>query len=180
MYSFLQLENFKLEVIMRPQRPITKKAKVSLEDLLNKTKTKADFQRVQCVWLRAELGMDSTTVGKAVGWAPGTVKKVWSQYFSGGEAALIGVGRGGRRRNNLNEDEEQSVLAPFFEKASSGGVLVANEVKQAYEQTIGREVPKSTVYRMLARHGWRKIAPRPRHPKADKHRQEAFKKNCRK
>ena len=178
MYNHFQLETFKLEVIMRPQRPITKEAKVSLEDLLNKTKTKSDFQRVQCVWLRAELGMNSTTVGKAIGWTPGTVKKIWSQYFSEGERALIGIGRGGRRRNNLNEDEEQRVLSPFLEKAASGRVLVVNEVKQAYEQAIGRVVPKSTVYRMLARHGWRKIAPRPRHPKADKQRQEAFKKNC--
>ena len=161
---------------MRPQRPITKEAKVSLEKLLNKTKVKSDFQRVQCVWLRAELGMDSATVGRAIGWAPGTVKKVWSQYFSEGESALIGIGRGGRRRNNLSEDEEQRVLGPFFKKAASGGRLVVNEVKQAYEQAIGREVPKSTVYRMLARHGWRKISTRLRNPKADKQRREALKK----
>ena len=68
------------------------------------------------------------------------------------------------------------ILGPFFKKAASGGVLVVNEVKQAYEQAIGREVPKSTVYRMLARHGWRKISPRPHHLKADKQRREAFKK----
>lgn len=165
---------------MRPQRPIAKEARISLENLLKKAKTKSDFQRIQCVWLRAELGMDSTTVGRAIGWSSGTVKKVWSQYFREGERALIGIGRGGRRRNNLNEDEELRVLAPFFKKAASGGVLVVNEVKQAYEEAIGRGVPKSTVYRMLARHGWRKIAPRPRHPKSDIHRQEAFKKNCRK
>jgi len=29
---------------------------------------------------------------------------------------------------------------------------------------------------MLERHGWRKIAPRPSHPKADPQAQEAFKK----
>lgn len=90
---------------MRPQRPITKEAKESLKNLLNRTKTKSDFQRVQCMWLRAELGMDPTTVGRSVDWNPGTVKKVWSQYFKEGERALIGIGRGGRRRNNLNENE---------------------------------------------------------------------------
>jgi hypothetical protein len=30
---------------------------------------------------------------------------------------------------------------------------------------------------MLARHGWRKIVPRPKHPKADTDAQEEFKKN---
>jgi len=38
-------------------------------------------------------------------------------------------------------------------------------------------VPKSTVYRMLARQGWRKLAPRPRHPRSDIQAQEAWKKN---
>jgi hypothetical protein len=41
---------------------------------------------------------------------------------------------------------------------------------------VAHRVPKSTVYRMLARHGWRKLAPRPRHRKADAVRQQAFKK----
>ena len=49
-------------------------------------------------------------------------------------------------------------------------------IKKAYEQELGKSVPKSTVYRMLARHNWRKIVPRPRHPKADIEAQEAFKK----
>ena len=162
---------------MRPQRPISEEGKESLKQLLQKTKTKADFQRVQCVWLRAEMGMASYQVALAVGFSPATVKKLWSQYFSGGEEVLIGQGRGGRRRANLSLEQEQMLLADFFDKAKTGGVLVVNEVKAAYEEAVGHRVPKSTVYRMLARHGWRKIAPRPRHPKADPRKLEAFKKN---
>ena len=122
---------------MRPQRPISEEAKASLRELLKKTKTKTDFQRVQCVWLRAELGMNSRLTGKAVGWRSGTARRIWSEYFSKGEEALIGIGRGGRRNNNLTVEEEQGVLARFFEKATSGGVLIVNEVKQAYEQKSG-------------------------------------------
>ena len=165
---------------MRPQRPISEVARESLKELLKKTKTKADFQRVQCVWLRALLGMSSDQVALAVGFSPATVKKLWSQYFSEGEEVLIGKGRGGRRRANMSLEEEEKILAHFFEEAKSGGVLVVNEIKIAYEDAVGRRVPKSTVYRMLARHGWRKIAPRPRHPKADPQKQEAFKKNSQK
>jgi hypothetical protein len=36
-------------------------------------------------------------------------------------------------------------------------------------------VARSTVYRLLDRHGWRKVTPRPRHPKADPAAQAAFK-----
>ena len=164
---------------MRPQRPIREQAKESLKALLKKTKTKADFQRVQCIWLRAVFGMSSDQVSLAIGLRPATVKKLWSQYFSGGEKVLIGQGRGGRRRANLSVEEEEQVLVHFFDKAKGGEVLVVNEVKSAYEEAVGRTVPKSTVYRMLARHGWRKIAPRPRHPKADPQKLGAFKKNPR-
>ena len=64
-----------------------------------------------------------------------------------------------------------------MEKARAGGVLVVGEIKTAYEKKAGKQVPKSTVYRMLARHGWRKIAPRPKHPKAEIGVQEEFKKS---
>jgi transposase len=161
---------------MRPQRPINEQAKESLKELLRKTKNKADFQRVQCIWLRAAFGMSSEQVAQAVGFSPATVKKLWCQYFSGGEEILIGQGRGGRRWANLSLEEEEKVLVHFFQRAKGGEVLVVNEVKAAYEEAVGRSVPKSTVYRMLARHGWRKIAPRPRHPKADAQKLEAFKK----
>ena len=40
----------------------------------------------------------------------------------------------------------------------------------------GKAVARSTVYRLLERHGWRKVVPRPRHPKADVAAQAAFKK----
>ena len=161
---------------MRPQRPIDENAKESLRALLRKSKTKADFKRIQCIWLRATFAMNSDEVALAVGFSPATVKKLWSQYFSGGEESLIGQGRGGRRRANLSLEEEENFLFHFFEKAKSGEILVVNEVKAAYEEIIGHSVPKSTVYRVLARHGWRKIAPRPRHPKFDPEKLEAFKK----
>lgn len=161
---------------MRPPRPIGEEAKESLKKAMKQTKTKADFQRVQCVWLRAQLGLSSSQVAHAVGWSPGTVRRLWSVYFSQGEQALLGQGRGGRRHAHLSVAEEQRLLARFFEPSAEGEVLVVNEVKAAYEQAVGHTVPKSTVYRLLARHGWRKIAPRPRHPKADLQKQQAFKK----
>ena len=42
--------------------------------------------------------------------------------------------------------------------------------------TLGRPVAASVVWRLLARHGWRKVAPDTRHPKSDPAAQEAWKK----
>jgi len=162
---------------MRPSKPISDKAKDVLKGLLRQAGTKGDFQRVQCVWLRARLGLNSTEISEAVGWTPERVKVVQHQYFKGGEETLIGGGRGGRRRENLSIQAEDRLLECFLAKANAGEVLVVTEVKTAYETAVGHPVPKSTVYRMLKRHGWRKIAPRPRHPKTDPQAAEAFKKN---
>jgi transposase len=41
---------------------------------------------------------------------------------------------------------------------------------------VGHEVHKSTISRLLRRHGWRKPMPRPVHPKASPEAQEQFKK----
>lgn len=66
--------------------------------------------------------------------------------------------RGGRRRENLSIEEEKEVLVPFFEKSKTGEILIVKEIKLAYEAKVGCKVPKSTIYRMLARHGWRKVS----------------------
>ena len=84
--------------------------------------------------------------------------------------------RGGRHRQNLSLEEEAQFLKPFFDRAKTGSILVASEIKQAYEAVLGRKAAESTIYRLLERHNWRKIAPRPKHPKADPAAQAAFKK----
>lgn len=44
----------------------------------------------------------------------------------------------------------------------------------AWEQQLGHQVHNSTVYRLLKRHQWHKIKPRPRHPKADPEERAEF------
>jgi transposase len=143
---------------MRSARPISPEAKAALQRLLKKTKSKADFQRVQCLWLRAALNLSSAEVATALGWSPGTVRRIWSQYLAEGESALIGKKRGGRRHQNLSVTEEERLLAELLGKAKAEEVWGLHDVKAAYEKAVGHPVPKSTIYRMLARHGWR---PRP-------------------
>jgi transposase len=75
--------------------------------------------------------------------------------------------------------EEVEFLEPFFEKASTGHVATNNQIKRALEDRLGRKVHKTTVYRLLGRHGWRKIVPRPAHKQANEAEQEEFKKNSR-
>jgi len=72
--------------------------------------------------------------------------------------------------------EERRFLSNFQGEAQKGGVIAVVKIQQAFESLVGRKVAKTTIYRMLDRHGWRKTLPRPRHPKSDQQAQEGFKK----
>jgi transposase len=164
---------------MRPPRPFPKGAAERLEEALRGARSKAEFQRVQCVWLRAALGLNANQVAQALGWRSTSVRRLQAQFLRQGEGLWERPGRGGRHHQNLTREEEARLLQGFLKRAEQGRLLEVSRVKQAYEQAVGHVVPKSTVYRMLARHGWRKLAPRPRHPQADEARQQAFKKTPR-
>jgi transposase len=165
------------EKSMRPRTPFSQRAKGELQRLMQQAKNVSEFRRIQCVWLRAALDMSVEAIAEATGLAHASIRCYHSRYMKKGKAALLGPGRGGRRNENLSVEEESALLARFAAKAESGGVLEVSEIKRAYEQTIGRQVPKSTIYRVLSRQGWRKIAPRPHHPKQDPKRRSEFKKN---
>lgn len=81
--------------------------------------------------------------------------------------------------SSLRVEEEQQFLAPFFVRARRGEIATATEVKLAFEARVGNAVQASTVYRLLDRHGWRKLMPRPHHPKGSTEEQEHFKKTLR-
>ena len=84
---------------------------------------------------------------------------------------------GGRYHEYLTKKEEEQFLSQFFKQAEQGECIAAKAIYLAYEEKIGHTVHETTIYRLLRRHGWRKVQPRPRHPKADPQVQEAFKKN---
>jgi transposase len=70
------------------------------------------------------------------------------------------------------------LLARFAKTAGAGEMLNVHDLKTAYEKAIGHATSDSTVYNLLHRHGWRKLMPRPHHPKRDLAAQNAFKKTA--
>ena len=87
---------------------------------------------------------------------------------------------GGRRQSLLTPEEESAFLKPWLESAAAGNLVVVSPIRAALAQQLGQPVKPSVVYRLLARHGWRKVAPDTRHPKSDPAVQEEWKKNSRK
>lgn len=115
-------------------------------------------------------------IAKHTGISVASVHKLLSQYNRWGAEAIETPGKGGRYNYYLTLEQEQEFLAKFFEKAARGQVATATEIKIAYEELVGHGVHKTTIYRLLDRHKWRQIVPRPSHIKADPNTQEEFKK----
>ena len=115
-------------------------------------------------------------IARHCGVSKATVHQVISTYNRLGIEAVETTGKGGRRHEYLSVQDEKQFLAPFFARAEAGEIATAAEVQCAFEALIGHEVEKSTIYRLLHRHGWRKLMPRPKHPQASKEAQELFKK----
>ena len=108
-----------------------------------------------------------------------TVRRVISTYNRFGPAALETPGTGGRRPEYLSLEQEQAFLEPFFARAAAGEIATAAEIQRALEAQVQHPVHQSTIFRLLNRHAWRKLVPRPVHPKADPAEQAAFKKTAR-
>lgn len=85
-------------------------------------------------------------------------------------------GRGGRRTGFLSLSVEKGLLLKLVDKAEQGQVVTAQVVKREVEKCLGKRVSKDYAYDLLHRHNWRKIKPRPHHPKRNVEVQETLKK----
>jgi hypothetical protein len=87
------------------------------------------------------------------------------------QAKAVGDGsvaaRAGRRRQNFTLDEETAVLKPFLEQAREGGIWVIGQIKHDLEEALVRPMSLSSVYTLVHRHNWRKLAPDKRHPQSN-------------
>jgi hypothetical protein len=97
---------------------------------------------------------------------------VWFEYLRGG----LGCPKGGRRHQNLTLSQERSLLAPWQQQARRGRLVTARKPQNRLRAALGRMVTDSTVCRLLARHQWRRVVPRPKHPKDNPAARAAFKK----
>jgi transposase len=118
-------------------------------------------------------------IAKECGVSKVTVHALISTYNRLGIEAVETIGKGGRHNELLSWQQERELLTPFFARATEGQIATAGEIQRAYEQRVGHPVHQSTVYRLLERHGWRKLLPRRRHQQADPAEQERFKKTLR-
>lgn len=149
--------------------------------MVQKAKTARELRAGLSVLIPKECGVANEVTARALNVGVATVVRMQRRIRDqvSGRAKERG-NWGGRRRQTMSLEEEVEFLEPWVRKAETGGVLVVPPIHAALEERLGRPVAPSTVYRMLARHGWRKVEPDTRHPKGDPKDREEFKKNFQK
>ena len=140
--------------------------------------TLEQFRQAQAVLLPLDYAMSLADTAGAIGVSPGWACQLRRRFIQNPSPGVADTpGAGGRKRQNMNLQEEREFLAPFLESAAHGGVLVVGQIKAALDKRLGREVALASAYNLLHRHNWRKLVPDKRHPQSDPVAQEEWKKN---
>ena len=145
--------------------------------LVQKAQTTRELRTGLSVLIPKRCGVANAVASQILGVGVATVVRMQRQIRDQVTGTTKVKGKwGGRRRQLLTFEEEKAFLEPWATKAATGGVLVVPPIHAALEERLGRKIPPSTVYRLLARHGWRKVEPDTCHPKRNAEAQEVFKK----
>lgn len=138
---------------------------VSELQLALKNKSYAPFhRRIQCILLRSE-GLTLTAIANLLGFVPQTVKNQIDKYLSEGLSSILKETRGGRNRQYLTLEEEQEFLKEHLSNSLTGEFVTIDTLYKAYQERVGHLTTREGFYALLKRHGWRKMTPRPEHPK---------------
>jgi hypothetical protein len=146
---------------------------------LARARSADELRQAQAILLPLELGLSLEQTAVAIGRSVSLTCKLRNRRRRE-QAKEIPVKRHKRELRNhalATLEREAALLDAVLAEAASEGVVVIPQLKPAFEESLGKPVALSTLYRMLARHGWRKLAPDTVHPQGDASRREAFKKN---
>ena len=127
------------------------------------TQDKQISRKLRVLILRHE-GLNNAEVGQRVGLCSVRVSQLVSEYKKKGLEQYSQKKYGGNHRN-MSEAEEEEILSEFKAKAESGQVIIARDIKEAFDKKLGRDTGRGYIYMLLERHGWRKVMPRSKHPK---------------
>jgi transposase len=148
------------------------------QEVLAQAQTIEQLRQAQAVVLPIKFGLSLEQTAQIIGRSKHWTCTLRNRFLAG---EIVGDGqrapRGTQARRVRAFEQEREALKPFLERAAQGGVLVVKQIKPELEARLGRTLALSTVYALLHRHGWRKLAPDKRHPKSDPQAQEEWKKN---
>lgn len=147
--------------------------------LLSEAKTADELRQAQSVLLPLEEGLSLEQTAGVIGRSVRRTCAMRRRFIqiAAGERDTPRKKNELRNRAHNTLEEESRVLDEVLASANVGGVVSVPQMLPLLASLLGRAMPLPTVYKHLARHGWRKLAPDTQHPQGDWARREQWKKN---
>jgi transposase len=108
-------------------------------------------------------GKSRKEISEKTGFQKQYITELVGEYRKNGLADYVQRKQGGNRRN-MSLSEETAFLSDYMEQAENGQIIEVSAIKLAYEKKVGHKIGGEQIYRVLKRHGWRKVMPRSKHP----------------
>jgi transposase len=110
-------------------------------------------------------GKTNTEIAEATGYHPQRITVLVTEVLTNGLDSIL---QDGRTSNNyrMTYAQETEFLVQFEEMAENGQLVTVSPILKKYEEVTGKSSNTTSIYRLLKRHGWRKLQPRRKHPKA--------------
>lgn len=148
---------------MKMKYTFNEKQQAEIKAARKVNKNKQTDKRLEVLELRCE-GVSLNDISKKTGYHRSHVCNLIKMYFEKGLEAVSETHYVGNRRN-MSFKEEAEILEQFTQRAEKGQVLDVREIEKVYQEKVDHRIGHGQIYRVLKRHGWRKIMPRSKHPK---------------
>ena len=133
------------------------------------------YRRLQALYLRG-IGKTNVEISEITGFSAQYIVDLVAKYLKNGIDSILQDKRTSNNRR-MTFEQESNFLEQFVELAEAGQIVTVSKILDKFNEETGKNNDSSTIYRLLERHGWRKVKPRPRHPgKASEAEIEASKK----
>ncbi|MBQ3269451.1 MAG: winged helix-turn-helix domain-containing protein [Clostridia bacterium] len=143
---------------------ISKEEYESIKAAEKKTKDKNVSRRLHILMMRYE-GYKVKEIAEITGMRINSISEMCRRYREQGLEIFVANKYGGNHRS-LKEEQEREILERFEKAAEAGQMVTAQEIKRAFDEVRGKDTGRGYIYMLLERHGWRKVMPRSKHPKA--------------
>ena len=120
------------------------------------------YKRLQALYLCGK-GKTNKEITEITGFNTQYVSDLVTKYLKNGLDAILSDKRTSNNRRMTFADET-IFLEQFKELADAGQLVTVAKILEKFNEETGKNNDSSTIYRLLKRHGWRKLKPRPQHP----------------
>lgn len=150
---------------MSKRNHISEREVHEIQKARKKNKDKNIDRRLEALLLHAA-GKKRADIAEKTGYGKQYITELVGEYRKNGLAHYVQKHYKGNHRN-LSYAQEEALLETFKKQAEAGQLVEVSAIRAAYEAKLGRSIESSHghIYRVLKRHGWRRVMPRGKHPK---------------